>query len=138
MSRAASFTLKPDAGAECALTVEGYTYAYAPDNPYSAMRESVYVDTSCGPVRAQLQLTPDEARAMAAGLLAVAAQCDEHRARRESLDDIAAQLASDDFDARCVTFVHPDVIYCAPGQITETAKAHPGKLVIATRDEVPA
>lgn len=138
MSRAATYRLKPQAEARAGLEVSAYTYAYAPDIAYAAMRETVYVDTDCGPLTAKLALTPDEARSLAKHLVQVAAQRDEHRARRESLDDIAEQLRDENFDSRCVTFVHPDVIYCAPGQITETAKAHPGKLVIATRDEVPA
>lgn len=138
MSRAATHRLKPQATAGQELTIEAYTYGYALSVQYATMRETVYLDTDMGPLQAHLSLTPDEARSLAKHLVQVAAQCDEHRVRRESLDDIAEQLRDENFDSRCVTFVHPDVIYCAPGQITETAKAHPGKLVIATRDEVPA
>lgn len=68
----------------------------------------------------------------------MADQCDEHRARRESLEEIEEQLRDENFDSSSMRFAHPDIVYCAPGQLSETAKAHPGKLVIAERDEVPA
>lgn len=138
MTRAARHIIKPAAGAQHELQLDAYTYGYAPDITFSAMRETVYLDTDAGPIRASVSLTPAEARDLAAALVRVADQCAEHRARRESLDDIVEQLRDEEFDHRCATYVHPDVIYCAAGQMDATAKAHPGKLVIATREEVPA
>lgn len=139
MSRAASYKLKPQATASLELTVEAYTYGYAPSvQQYPTMRETVYLDTDMGPLSAHLSLTPDEARNLAAHLVQLAALCDDHRARRQSLEEIEEQLRDENFDASSVTFVHPDIVYCQPGQITETAEANPGTLVIATREEVPA
>lgn len=138
MSRAARFKLQPAADVCSGLTIDGYTYTYSPDIPYAAMRETVYADIDIGPVYVHLSLTPDEARALAAGLVQAAAQCDEHRARRESLEEIEEQMRDENFDARMVRFSHPDIVYCQPGQLTEAAKAHPGKLIIAEQDEVPA
>lgn len=138
MSRAARFKLQPAADVSSGLTIDGYTYGYSPDIQFAAMRETVYTDIDIGPVYVHLSLTPDEARALAAGLVQAAAQCDEHRARRESLEEIEEQLRDENFDSSLVRFAHPDIVYCAPGQLSETAKAHPGKLVIAERDEVPA
>lgn len=138
MSRAATYRLRPQAEAPAGLEVSAYTYAYALDVTYASMRETVYVDTDCGPLTAKLALTPDEARTLAAHLVQVAAQCDEHRARRQSLEEIEEQLRDENFDSSLVRFAHPDIVYCTPGQISQTAKAHPGKLIIAEQDEVPA
>jgi hypothetical protein len=70
--------------------------------------------------------------------LADIAQWEADRARRESLEDIEEQLRDPDFDANLVTFVHPDVIYVEPGQLSAAALEHPGKLIIARQAEVPA
>ncbi len=140
MSRADVFKLKPAEAAcnDIALQIQTYTYAYAPDIVYSSMRETVYMDTSVGPADVRMGLTPAEARDLATNLLRVADQCEEHRARRESLEEIEEQMRDENFDARMVRFSHPDIVYCQPGQLTETAKAHPGKLIIAEQDEDPA
>lgn len=60
------------------------------------------------------------------------------RERRESLREIQEQLCDPDFDARLVTFVHPDVLYVEPGEMTAAALLHPDKLLISRRAEVPA
>lgn len=70
--------------------------------------------------------------------LADIAQWEADRQRRDSLEDIEEQLRDPDFDASLVTFVHPDVIYVEPGQLSAAALEHPGKLIIARQTEVPA
>lgn len=135
MSRAIDLRLAPAQHAEH-LEVQAYTYAYAPDMVFAAMRETVHLDADSDTVRLSLRLSPAEARLLAQHLLQVADVAAEHQARREQLDDIEEQLRDPDFDASSVHFVHPDVVYCAAGQISETAAQHPGKVVIALRDEV--
>lgn len=135
MSRAIDLSLVPAQHAEH-LSVQAYTYAYTPDIPFAAMRETVHLDADSDAVRVSLRLSPAEARLLAQHLLQVADVAAEHQARREQLDDISEQLRDPDFDARSVHFVHPDVVYCAAGQISETAAQHPGKVVIALRDDV--
>jgi hypothetical protein len=138
MSRALSLTLTPKDSINAGLVLETYTYAYSPEIEYATMRETVFLGLNAGPFDATSRLTPDEARVLANQLLQVADEADEHRARRESLEEIEEQLRDEDFDSSVVRFAHPDIVYCAPGQLSETAKAHPGKLIIAERDEVPA
>lgn len=134
MSRAIDLDLVPAQHAEH-LSVQAYTYAYTPDIPFAAMRETVHLDADSAAVRVSLRLSPAEARLLAQHLLQVADVAAEHQARREQLDDISEQLRDPDFDASCVHFVHPDVVYCAAGQISETAAQHPDKLVIALHDD---
>lgn len=133
MSRALDLDLEPQVHKEHSLRLNVYTYGY--DVRHPSMRERVHIDAECGPTSLRAQLTPDEARVLANQLLQVADQADEHKARRTSLEDIEEQLSDPDFDARVVHFVHPDVVYAEPGRLSETAKAKPGKLVIALQHD---
>jgi hypothetical protein len=133
VSRALDLLIEPEAHRQHGLRVCTYTYSY--DVRWPAMRESIYVQTECGPINLQLQLTADEARVLANQLLLVADQADEHKARRTSLEDIQEQLRDPAFDARVVHFVHPDVVYAKPGSMSEVAKANPGKVVISLQHD---
>jgi len=135
--RAIDLKLQPAAHSGSDLRIATYTYGYQTD-VYANMRETVTLYTGSDCLQSTVCLSPAEARELAAQLMKVADVCDEHRARRQSLEEIEEQLRDEDFDSSLVRFAHPDIVYCAPGQLSETAKAHPRKLVIATRDEVPA
>lgn len=132
MSRALDLRLTPAAAAghNSAIEIQTYVYACEP-NIFASMRESVTLSLDfCGGYISTV-LTPDEARMLANQLMQVADQAQEHRERREALDDIAAQLRDPDFDTTLCTFVHPDVVYVEPGQLLDGVAEHPGKLLIA-------
>ncbi len=135
--RAIDLKLQPAAHSSSDLRLAAYTYGYRTD-VYANMRETVTLHTGSDHLQSTVCLSPAEARELAAHLMKVADVCDEHRARRESLEEIEEQLRDEDFDSSLVRFAHPDIVYCAPGQLSETAKDHPGKLIIAEREEVPA
>ena len=132
MSRAIDLRLAPAAanGPDSRLEIQTYTYAYAAGMA-ACLRESVTLSMDFRGGYISTDLTPDEARALAGHLLQVADLAQEHRERRESLDDITEQLRDPDFDSSLCTFVHPDVVYVEPGELCAGVAEHPGKLVIA-------
>lgn len=137
MTRALDLRIKPAFNSDAGLEVQTFTYDHTV--AYASMRESVYLALGCGCANVNATLTPDEARVLANQLLQVADQCDENKARRESLEEIEEQLRDPDFDSRIVHYVHPDVVYAAPGQMAAVAAANPGKLVLEQQpEEVPA
>ena len=136
MNRALDLRLKPGAaaGGDSPMEIQTFTYACEPDT-LAAMRESVTVSLHFRGGYISTDLTPDEARMLANQLLQVADLAHEHRERRESLDDIEAQLRDPDFDSSLCTFVHPDVVYVEPGELLDATARHPGKLLIARPGE---
>lgn len=70
MSRAIDLTLEPKAHAAHSLRLNVHTYGY--DVKYATMRETVYLEAECGPLRLASHLTADEARVLANQLLQVA------------------------------------------------------------------
>ena len=132
MSRALDLRLAPAAanGRDSRLEIQTYTYAYDAGMAV-CMRESVALSFDFRGGYIGTNLTPDEARVLASHLLQVADLAQEHRERRESLDDIEEQLRDPDFDSSLCTFVHPDVMYVEPGELCAGVAEHPGKLVIA-------
>lgn len=130
MPRTIDLRLKPsdhDAG----LEISAYTYSYDTQLASHSMRESVYMDVEVGPARVYACMTPAEARTLAQHLLRVAEVADEHRQRRESLDEIEEQLSDPDFDPRVVHICHPDVVYADAGEMEAVAARNPGKVVIS-------
>lgn len=132
MSRALDLRLTPAAaaGPNSAIEIQTYVYACQP-NIFASMRESVTLSLDFYGGYISTVLTPDEARVLANQLMQVADQAQEHRERREALDDIQEQLRDPDFDTTLCTFVHPDVVYVEPGGLLDGVAEHPGKLVIA-------
>ena len=132
MSRALDLRLAPAAaaGGESRMEIQTFTYAYQPDTS-AALRESVTLSLQFHGGYISTELAPAEARVLAGQLLQVADLAQEHRERRETMEDIEAQLRDPDFDSSLCTFVHPDVVYVEPGQLLEGTAQHPGKLLIA-------
>lgn len=132
MSRALDLRLTPAAaaGRDSPMEIQTFVYACEPAT-LAAMRESVTLSMNFRGGYIGTELTPDEARVLANQLMQVADQAHEHRERRESLEDIEAQLRDSDFDSSLCTFVHPDVVYVAPGELLDATEQHPGKLLIA-------
>ena len=132
MSRALDLRLRPAAAIDrdSRIEIQTYTYAYEPAMAVS-MRESVTLSMDFRGGYISTELTPDEARVLANQLMQVADQAHEHRERRESLQDIEAQLRDPDFDSALCTFVHPDVVYVEPGELLDATARHPDKLLIA-------
>lgn len=134
MSRALNLKLDPQSVQAAGLGLEVFTYAYCPAIRHASMRESVYLGTCGGPLSLMLDLTPEEARTLASQLLQVADKADQHRARRQDLEDIEEQLRDPDFDATLLYFHHPDVVYASAGHLAEMAAANPGKFVIGAQE----
>ena len=127
MSRALNLKLQPQEHAQHGMQLQVYTYGDSVE--WGSMRETVYLDAGCDPIRFTARLTPAEARMLASHLLQVADQADESKARRGSLEEIEEQLRDPDFDNDLVTFVHPDVVYVEPGQLSAASLLHPGKVL---------
>ena len=132
MSRAIDLRLAPAAaaGRESRMEIQTFTYTYDLATS-AAMRELVVLSMDFRGGYISTELTPDEARLLAGQLMQVADLAQAHRERRETMEDIEAQLRAPDFDSSLCTFVHPDLLYVEPGLLLDATALHPGKLLIA-------
>lgn len=105
----------------------------------AATGRNVYVAMDGGAVRARSTLSPEEAEALAAALIAAAAQARDNASSQDFLDDIHQRMVDPDYDPELETFAHPQVHYCHPDDFQATCAQHgTGHIVISRASEARA